>query len=183
MEALAPGEELPGISPELDNNKVRSVTMNSRKESITKPSSSASAAFESLNAASRFGLSVRVSNQRKSEPTNSENTPRRDTGLDGGSNPQAHVSDVVSSYGGNIVSGRWALANRGMLDQQRTKTSKQSTTQIQAQSLEMEAVHLTSEESTPGADFHQSDHFDENQPLALTPQRSSPVIKYRICTV
>ncbi|CAK9213639.1 unnamed protein product [Sphagnum troendelagicum] len=56
-EALAPGEELPGISPELDNNKVRSVTMNGRKESITKSSSSASAAFESLNAASRFGLS------------------------------------------------------------------------------------------------------------------------------
>ncbi|CAK9213655.1 unnamed protein product [Sphagnum troendelagicum] len=87
MEALAPGEELPGISPELDN--------------------------------------------------------------------KAHVSDVVSSYGGNFVSGRWVLANRGLLDQQRTKTSKQSTAQIQAQSLEMEAVHLTSEESTPGADFHQ----------------------------
>ncbi|CAK9215424.1 unnamed protein product [Sphagnum troendelagicum] len=179
MEALAPGEELPGISPELDNNKVRSVTMNSRKESITKPSSSASAAFESLNAASRFG----VSNQRKSEPTNSENTPRRDTSLDGGLNLQAHVSDVVSSYGGNIVSGRWPLANRGMLDQQRTKTSKQSTAQIQAQSLEMEAVHLTSDESTPGADFHQSDDFDGNQPLVLTRQRSNPVIKYRICTV
>jgi len=65
MEGLAPGEELPGISPELDN-KVRSVTMNGRKESITKPSVSASAAFESLNAASRFGLSVQVSNQRKS---------------------------------------------------------------------------------------------------------------------
>jgi hypothetical protein len=62
----------------------------------------------------------------------------------------------VSSYGGNIVSGRWALANRGMLDQQRTKTSKQSTAQIQAQSLEMEAVHLTSVESTPGADFWKS---------------------------
>jgi hypothetical protein len=82
-EALAPGEELPGISPELDNNKVRSVTMNGRKESITKSSSSASAsaAFESLNAASRFGLSVRVSNQRKSEPTSSENTPRYSTSL------------------------------------------------------------------------------------------------------
>jgi hypothetical protein len=78
-EALAPGEELPGISPELDNNKVRSVTMNGRKESITK--SSSSAAFESLNAASRFGLSVRVSNQRKSEPTSSENTPRYSTSL------------------------------------------------------------------------------------------------------
>jgi hypothetical protein len=52
---------------------------------------------------------------------------RRDTGLDGGLNPQANASDVVSSYGGNIVSGRWALANRGMLDHQRTKTSKQST--------------------------------------------------------
>ncbi|CAK9213651.1 unnamed protein product [Sphagnum troendelagicum] len=99
---------------------------------------------------------------------------RRDTSLDGGLNPEVHVSDVVSSYGGNIVSGRWALANRGMLDQQRTKTSKQSTAQIQAQSLEMEAVHLTSEESTPGADF--------NQTLVLTPQRSNPVIKYRICT-
>jgi hypothetical protein len=82
---------------------------------------------------------------------------RRDTSLDGGLNPKAHVSDVVSSYGGNIVSGRWALANRGMLDHRRTKTSKQSTPQIQAQSLEMEAVHLTSEESMPGADFHQSD--------------------------
>jgi len=81
MEALAPGEELPGISPELDNNKVCSVTMNSRKESITKPSSSGSAAFESLNAASRFGLSVLVSNQRKSEPMNSENTPRYSTSL------------------------------------------------------------------------------------------------------
>ncbi len=78
-EALAPGEELPGISPELDNNKVRPVTMNGRKESITKSSSSASAAFESLNAASRFGLSVRVGNQRKSEPTSSENTPRYST--------------------------------------------------------------------------------------------------------
>ncbi|CAM6019402.1 unnamed protein product [Sphagnum balticum] len=43
-----------------------------------------------------------------------------------------------------------------MLDHQRTKTSKQSTPQVRAQSLEMEAVHLTSEESTPGADFHQS---------------------------
>ncbi len=90
-------------------------------------------------------------------PAASMMADRRDTGLDGGLNPQAHVSDVVSGYGGNIVSGRWALANRGMLDHQRTKTSKQSTAQIQAQSLEMEAVYLTSEESTPGADFHQSD--------------------------
>jgi hypothetical protein len=81
---------------------------------------------------------------------------RRDTGLDEGLNPQANASDVASSYGGNIVSGRWALANRGMLDHQRTKTSKQSTPQIRAQSLEMESVHLTSEESMSGADFHQS---------------------------
>jgi hypothetical protein len=80
-EALAPGEELPDISPEFDNNKVRSVTMNGRKVSITKSSSSASAAFESLNAASRFRLSVRVSNQRKSKPTSSENTPRYNTSL------------------------------------------------------------------------------------------------------
>ncbi len=90
-------------------------------------------------------------------PAASMMVDRRDTSLDGGLNPQAHVSDVVSSSGGNVVSGRWALANRGMLDHQRTETSRQSTQQIQAQSLEMEAVHLTSEESMSRANFHQSD--------------------------